>query len=87
MNDLSDNKSYRGYYPNNGSVTNGPSFIGDNVTFVSFQVGGGPNIQIATGNEGSAIRNRIYNTWSPWARIDNFGCTTLAELKAALAAI
>lgn len=27
------------------------------------------------------------SAWNPWIRIDNFGCNTLAELKAALASV
>ena len=27
------------------------------------------------------------NNWTTWQRLDNFGCNTLAELKAALAAV
>ena len=36
-------------------------------------------------NNQSAYRLFDGTTWKPWARTDNFGCNTLAELKAALA--
>ena len=38
-------------------------------------------------NYGIWLRTRDYSgtTWSSWVRLDNFGCNTLAELKAALA--
>lgn len=31
------------------------------------------------------VRTMNNGTWSSWKRCDNFGCNTLAELKAALA--
>ena len=37
------------------------------------------------GDDTVYIRNKWGNDWRPWVRIDNFGCNTLAELKAALA--
>lgn len=38
-------------------------------------------------SSGGAVYGRSYwgNSWSNWTRLDNFGCKTLAELKAALA--
>lgn len=32
-------------------------------------------------------RKKEGEIWSPWVRVDNFGCATLAELKAALAKV
>jgi hypothetical protein len=32
-------------------------------------------------------RCKVYDNWGDWHRMDNFGCNTLAELKAALAAV
>ena len=35
---------------------------------------------------GSKYQRAFYNNnWSSWSRMDNFGCNTLTELKAALA--
>ena len=39
----------------------------------------------------TAVYHRAYinsqSQWTDWIRLDNFGCSTLAELKAALAAV
>jgi hypothetical protein len=74
-----------GFYHIGSYVTNGPEFNWSCVCVFKTHI----ITQIAFGLSDKGVSYRtcedvVSPNWSPWQRIDNFGCNTLNELAAAL---
>ena len=78
------------YFKGSGISLTNFSFSGAYLFWTSYNISGSPSTfkhQYAYSLPDSAVyhRNVWGGGWTDWTRLDNFGCSTLAELKAALA--